>query len=120
MKVYTSYFAIQCENPKAKAVCAIPPKFFHGPNIKEFAPSEVLLRELKSGYIDKQEYFSLYRKKLNKLKPTNIKKLIHSGDVFLCWEKDYDNCHRHVLAEFLREHGYDVEEVVEKYVSENH
>ena len=116
MKVFTSYFAIQSDNPKAKGTCISAPKFFHGPNIREFAPTDVLIKELKFGFIDQAEYFNLYMKKLKHIKPTNLRKLVHKGDVFLCWEKDDKMCHRHVLAEYLREHGYEVEELTEKYI----
>jgi len=66
----------------------------------------------------KETFFECVMNKYRKISDSVLGRLVHDGDVFLCFEKDASMCHRSVLATFLREKGYEVEELKEKYMSQ--
>ncbi|MBQ5456899.1 MAG: hypothetical protein IIT63_13945 [Prevotella sp.] len=70
MKVYTSYFAklkkILDEGYFPISITRYPPKGIDVAKLKVFAPSEDLLRKIKSGEIDETEYEKIYRKEMER------------------------------------------------------
>ena len=115
MKVYTSYFAklkkILDEGYFPISITRYPPKGIDVAKLKVFAPSEELLRKIKSGEIDETEYEKIYRKEmerfdfnlvwegLEQISEINGKKDL----VLLCYEKSGDFCHRHIFASLMGE-----------------
>ena len=69
---------------------------------------------------DKEQYIRDYQRLvLDHLNPHDVikylKNIVGYNDVALvCYEKSGDFCHRHLVADWLRKAGYDVEEWVEK------
>lgn len=59
----------------------------------------------------KEEYTKLYRKQLDELGIERILMTLEDGDVLLCWCGKDQFCHRYILADYLREHGVEVEEL---------
>lgn len=59
----------------------------------------------------------LYREQLDRLGPDAVVGRlveIYGGKacVLLCWERDPADCHRGIVAAYLREHGVEIEELV--------
>lgn len=116
--MYTSYFANLRKLPKdivPIAICAKPPNWYGGARYNRLAPPyDVLMGYKRDG--DAEKYVREYKKRvLDALNPDRvIDELfrISGGKAFamLCYEKPDDFCHRHIVAEWLREHDFEVEE----------
>lgn len=108
--IYTSYFAKPPKDIEGVAICRGIPEWFHGKTFQEVAPTIGLLHDYKAGLITEEEYAVRYKREvLDKLDPVDIAKKL-DGKALLCWEKPGDFCHRHLLASWLREHGFECEE----------
>lgn len=77
-------------------------------------PWKDLLDGYKNGTISEKEYTDQYLENLRRCWPgisswflANAAKNI----VFLCYEKPSSFCHRHLLAQFLEEQGFDCKEL---------
>ena len=116
MKIYTSYFGNLKRLMKAGLVpigiSQFPPKFFYGSSVKELAPEPYLLGK----DITPEQYVKIFNSRiLGRLKQGDvvkkIEKLAMGRDVaLLCFEKDPEGCHRTLVANWLNEAGYNVEE----------
>lgn len=120
MKIYTSYFA-NAKALKAAGVTIIgialyPPRWYKGASIKYVAPTYSILKHTKTD----EEYTERYKKEiLGSLNDeqflSDIKAIAGSNDVALCcYEKPTDFCHRQLLADYLNERGWEIEEFVKK------
>ena len=118
MKIYTSYFAVARKLPAEIVQISIalhPPKGYKGAKYTKLAPTEAIMRRYKAGG-GTDEYRSLYnRDVLSKRNAddlvANLEQYFGGRDVcFLCYEKPGDFCHRHIVAEWLEQSGYDVTE----------
>ena len=120
MKIYTSYFGIAKKfNPLQFELISItryPPKQFKGFNYIKLAPSAEILEAYKSSEPTeaiKQEYTEKYKRDiLSKLDAAEVVKDLQRFScgkdvVLLCYEKNDDFCHRHIVAEWLTENGYE-------------
>ena len=120
--IYTTYFAKLKKLPKditPIAICAKPVPGFQGAVYRQLAPHYDFYSKYK---IDGDtEYFTtcyneLVLKNLNSPRIvadlyTAAGKSYCDGDIALvCYEKSSDFCHRHLVAEWLRESGYECEE----------
>lgn len=115
MKIYTSYFAKLNKILDAGyfpiSIARYTPKGLDITEIKILAPSEDLLRKIKSGEIDETEYEKIYRKDMerfdfNRVWETfeQISEINGKRDlVLLCFEKSGDFCHRHIFASLMGE-----------------
>ena len=76
----------------------------------EFAPSDEILTKYKKGSMSWQEYEEKY---LRLLKQRNILKdldfSLFESACFLCSEHSPQNCHRRLLAEYLKQHNSSLE-----------
>lgn len=115
MKIYTSYFAnsraLGKENIMPISIARYSPKWFYGPRYTDVAPTGYML----SSVCSHEEYLRKYDEILKKLNPQNviaaIERIAQGKDVALCcYEKPGEFCHRHLLSEWLRKNGYDVNE----------
>lgn len=121
-KIYTSYFAAISKLPKGCALISIARKnpvgitFYAMPQL---APSYDILREYKSCGGTKARYAQRYISEvLNCLDPEDTYNYIcsivrASGKncaVLLCYEKPYNFCHRHIVADWLTKSGHPVKE----------
>lgn len=111
MKVYTSYFAnwrkfpIGCE---AVGITRFMPPYWKHPNWENLAPSKELLRQYRDGNIDefifRIKYFDeLKQRKITPKMVVNELKKFNKDIVLCCYEKPGDFCHRHLLAEWLKD-----------------
>lgn len=89
-----------------KAICGI--NYKHSPNL---APTEDILKGYKKGVITWREYEDRFNKLLTArhieryFTPESL-----SGVCFLCSENTPEQCHRRLVAEYLRDH---VDETIE-------
>lgn len=117
MKIYTSYFSnakkLGANNIEIIGISLYPPKWFTGVSIKSLAPSYSIFKYSNT----EEEYTARFKAEvLSRLDAKSIYERIKSfsngKDVALCcFEKPYEFCHRHLVAEWLNANlGIDVEE----------
>ena len=125
MKIYTTYFAKLNKLPKDVIVIPISnsiPKYLDSSlsrmKYKKLVPPWYIVKDYQ-GDKDETKYTERYNKLiLGQLDPEKVfcelKNMSRGSDVALvCCEKSDDFCHRHLVSEWLREAGYDVEEWTE-------
>ena len=116
--IYTSYFGNLKNIPPdifPIAICAKPPNWFNGPNIKILAPSYEILSKYKLDG-NSNQYAQAYNHEI--LHFLYAPKLVHFLDVkasgkdvvLLCYETPDKFCHRHLVAKWLNNNGYRCEE----------
>ena len=115
--IKTSYFA-QLKRIKDLGYLPISislhePKFFQGISFKTLAPTKEILK-LKD---NPQEYTKAFESYLSTLDVKRVVKELHfiGGDrtvCLLCYEKTGSFCHRHLVSKWLRENGYEAEEII--------
>ncbi len=131
--LYTSYFANLNKLPEITipiSICGKAPDWYHGIQYKVLAPKYAFFIEWKQNH-DNDFYIKHFNEevlsKLNSQKvmidlqeriPTEIRELqrddicaspnVHIA--LICYEKPSDFCHRHLVAEWLTENGYNCKE----------
>lgn len=114
--LYTSYYANRQipQHIKLVAISQFPPAWF--PKDKythalELAPTAKLLMDHKNGLITNEQYIERYKKEtLSKLNPIDVYNK-YKGSALLCFEKPEDFCHREIVADWLKEAGYKINEL---------
>ena len=118
MKIYTSYFARISRLPPDVipiSIALYPPRGYKGYRYTKLAPTKQILSDYKNG-CSVAEYTDAYRRDvLSKLDQKtfveNLESYFGGKDVCLiCYEKSGNFCHRRLVADWLREAGYHVEE----------
>lgn len=114
--IKTSYFA-KYKKPNGVAITLYPPKWYDGPVYKDLAPTDKILDWFKGLPKEEQEtpktariYEALYRRDV--LAHLDVHKVANDleNKVLLCYETSDKFCHRHVVAKWLRENGYECRE----------
>lgn len=116
--IYTSYFGnlrrIPFEVVKV-AICRRPPEWYKGTEYKVLAPSFEILSAYKKDN-DTEKFTKTFTENiLNKLDANEIKSRLDDfangkDVVLLCFEKNGDFCHRHLVREWLNKNGVPCEE----------
>jgi uncharacterized protein (DUF488 family) len=91
-----------------KEICHIPYK-----HITDFAPSKELLDQWHKQEVTWDEYERIYTKMLadrDILRKYGVK--LFDGSCFLCSEDTPEQCHRRLLAEYMKEHSKDQVEII--------
>ena len=118
MKIYTSYFAKLKKLPNdiiPISICGKVADWYKGIQYKTLAPKYGFFMEWKQTH-DNEFYIKHFKSKvLDLLKAdevvSKLSELSNGKDVALiCYEKPSDFCHRHLIANWSNENGYDVEE----------
>lgn len=115
MKIYTSYYSkakkLKEHGIEMVSISRGEPKWFSGRRISALAPTWEMLK------MDDENYDREYEKILKSNNADDIVSFLSCNDMenhvdvaLLCWEKDWNNCHRKTVAEWLIENGYEVEE----------
>lgn len=112
MVIYTSYFAKMRKYPQMEfvSVARFLPKGINIPTIYDLVPSEQLITAYKSGQLDEKEYARIYQNQLKHIDRNKLGEMLQ-GKCIACFEKPQSFCHRHIIAEWFREVGYEVEEL---------
>lgn len=124
--IYTSYFAKLKKLPQdiiPVSICAKAPSWYNGLEYKKLAPSYDILMQYKLKS-NEELYIKRFNEEiLNKRLASqivldllalvgNFKGLNYSPEIcLLCYEKPTDFCHRHLVADWLKENGYSCEEM---------
>lgn len=130
MKVWTSYYAKidklrQLGFRDFIAVSGWIPEFYrevmeNNPHkrlisfrrLVELSPKKEWFFDWKEGKLGNEEYIRLYYETvLNKLDFEQIKSFLNENSVLLCYEKRGDFCHRHLISDWLNEHGIECAEM---------
>ena len=107
----TSYFAKYRGN-EGVCIALYPPKFFKGKHYKALAPTPTLLKQYKEGSINETKYEQIYRQ--TTLAQLNAQMVYDElkDHVLLCFERSDAFCHRHIVAQWIKEElGISVEEI---------
>ncbi len=100
----TSYFAKKtaATDPNAVSIARWPPRWWTtGRRYIALAPSADLLKRSKAG-LPWPEFVKEYQRDvLDKLDPAKVLSDLGADAILLCWEKPGDDCHRHLVAEWL-------------------
>ena len=110
MKIYTSYFGnskkLKQAGIKVIGISLYPPRWFNGISLKQVAPTRSIL--FANGQTQ-EEYTRRYRSEvLSQQDMQQFLKTVEQAsggqDVALCcYEKPEDFCHRHILADWIKE-----------------
>ena len=112
-KIYTSNYARKGADPMALAISAWPPPWYEGKGLDIFAPTRKLVLAVINDEMDIEEYTQAYIDLLEQRIPDPQKVLdeIPDGSFLLCYEKPTDNCHRHILRQWIYDKtGFQMEE----------
>ena len=116
--IYTSYFANIKHLPldlKPISIAAKTPAAIKIPQFKLFSPSFDILMNYKSDG-DTEKYKQRFMKEiLEKQSPVDVVLMLNilsagKTPCLVCYEKPEDFCHRHLVAEWLKESGFQCEE----------
>lgn len=117
MRLYTSYYAkykgdkgVQISNSKPSSYDVVLPLKWLAPdwNMVEYWKEKMHTPERDEAW---GKFVDSYWKKLDDIGERKILEYLHDGMVLLCWCKNYDECHRSILANWLQCHGVDVVEL---------
>lgn len=122
--IYTSYFAklkeLENHNIIPISICGKAPDWYMGLQYKKLAPKYGFFVEWKKNH-DNDYYIEHFKTEvLDKLDATGVildfSRLIYSFNIgesdicLICYEKPSDFCHRHLVAEWLNQNGFQCEE----------
>jgi uncharacterized protein (DUF488 family) len=116
--IYTSYFSSHKYHPEDGVSISRWNSFWKCATFSALAPSEQLLTWWKSLPKAAQElpeaqehYKRIYTEQtLSRISQAEVAYIL-DGKVLLCYEKTGDFCHRHIVADWLRNAGFECEEL---------
>jgi len=110
--IYTSYFAKMKKYPDMEfiSVARFTPKGINISEIKELMPSEQLIYLWKGRKIDEKRYTEIYMEQLIGIDRLKLGNMLQ-GKCIVCYERSGTFCHRHIIADWLRSVGFEVEEL---------
>lgn len=121
--LYTSYYNKQLHNKKNPlyGISVYLPPYIHYPNVAYvkhlplLAPPSSTLWRYKNGKIDEEEFKKEYLIHLyiHKDEVLNTIKSLPDESILLCHEKTGRFCHRNILAEWLKQYGIEVLEILD-------
>lgn len=118
--IYTTYFAKLRSLPNnvvPVAICAKTPDWYAGAQYRKLAPKYDFFMEWKRNH-DEEAFRRAFKEQVtDKLDADSVVKELQSivfdkseEIALVCYEKSTDFCHRHLVAEWLRDNGYECEE----------
>ena len=116
--IYTTYFANLQNLPSAItpiAICGKSPDYYTGLQYKKLAPKYSFFSIWKETH-DNEFYIKEFNAQvLSRLSPERVVEELQSisptNDIALvCYEKPSDFCHRHLVAQWFRDNGYECQE----------
>lgn len=118
--IYTSYFAKLKKLPDdivPISICGKAPDWYKGLQYKKLAPKYDFFMEWKKTH-DNEQYIKCFNEQvLSKLNATEVIRdlfdltiRVDKSFCLICYEKPTDFCHRHLVAEWFRQNGFECEE----------
>lgn len=126
MIIHTTYFANLRNIPRNMvpiAICRGLPAWYSGLAYEKLAPTYDILMEYKlgeAGGLAEDQYINRYRFEiLSELDVDEVYETLldmAGGKPFclVCYEKSDDFCHRHIVADWFNNNGYECEEFINK------
>ncbi len=74
------------------------------------APPWWLVDQYKKGNVSVDEYTSTFNHQLNQLSINKVIADIGKDAILVCYELPNQFCHRHLVAEWIKSYGHDIEE----------
>ena len=110
MRIYTSYFGnskkLRQAGIKVIGISLYPPRWFNGISLKQVAPTKSILfanGQTQEDYTRRYRSEVLSRQDMQQFLKT-VEQASGGQDVALCcYEKPEDFCHRHILADWIKE-----------------
>lgn len=110
LKIYTSYYAMYIKVDPAWQCVAISnsvPNFIFIPKFKELAPSWSLVNGYKNKELNREQFEQKYLQQIHLyVGPEKLKEMIlslnNANVVLMCYESNPNECHRSVLAHYIR------------------
>ena len=116
--MYTSYYGMRRYFPDKSKLVSISTdggraKRFKGRTFPALAPPSNLL-SFYHKHKNQEFYAKTFQEKiLDKMCAYDIAQELGDGTILLCYEKPNEFCHRHIVADWLRQHGrIEIEEFV--------
>lgn len=116
--IYTTYFGNLRHLPEdivPIAICGWAPNWYTGLQYKKLAPKIGFFTKWKETH-DNDYYIDCFNNQvLSKLDPAAVvteltRKAKNKPFALVCYERPGDFCHRHLVADWLTENGYETEE----------
>ena len=116
--IYTTYFAKVKDLPETITPVSIARKAPDGWNnltYTKLAPTKEILSDWKENPNESKYFNQFFDKVLGKLHADEVLAelyaLVNTADIALvCYEKTGDSCHRHLVADWFKESGFEAEE----------
>lgn len=117
--IYTSYFANIKNLPNnfiPIAICGKAPDNWDGLCYKRLAPKWEFFKVWKDNHDNNYYISNFYSQVLSKLNPQSVVRELFNMcpkgtfPVLICYEKPDDFCHRHLVADWLNNNGFQTEE----------
>ena len=110
--IRTSNFKTSGDLPDAISIARWPPKSYKGQEFPYLFPPAEIITSHKKLFIGDEVYEQRYRARvLDQLDATSIIEML-DGKILLCWCSVGQFCHRNIVAQWIREHGGHVEEIL--------
>jgi hypothetical protein len=107
--IYTSCYKRHGKDPRAVSIAGRPIDWYSGREYRQLAPRLWFFKKYKEDG-DQDFYIDHYYKEvLDLLDPAQVAKDLE-GCILLCYEES-GFCHRHVVAQWIRSHNIEVEEL---------
>lgn len=111
--IYTSYFANLRNLPDSFEPVSIarwPPKWFRGLQFWALSPTAYILSKYKHDNNEEDYVYEYRRRVLDTLDPDEVVRKLHAATnkpniALLCYERPEKFCHRHLVADWLNDHG---------------
>lgn len=114
MRIYTSYWGnakrLAKEGVEPVAICRGKPKWFRGKAYDTLAPTWQMMR------MPLDEFWKSYREMVERLDAKRVAEELESlcdgskSIALMCYERNPEECHRHVVSEWMTESGITVVE----------
>lgn len=111
--IYTSYFAMAHkieDKDKLLSIALWPPKNTNIQWTPYLAPTKEILLRYKEDH-DEEAYTKAYRAQVLDILDVDKVAAYLQGRILLCYERPEAFCHRHIVAQWLNENGYECEEL---------
>ena len=117
--IYTCYFSgLGGRSDRAVSVCRQQPPKFRLPVAEELAPPLGMYWKTLRGLMSRDQFNQIYKIRFGMMDPDEVAAR-YDGKILVAWEgyEDKDKTvlkpsHRHIIAEWLRKYGHEVQELV--------
>lgn len=99
----TSNYKKHAKDPRAVSIAGRAPDNYKGRQYKKLAPKIWFFKKYKKDGNEKYYIKHYYKEVLDALNPYEVYQDLGEDAILLCWEPPGKFCHRHIVAEWLRD-----------------